>query len=344
MAVLALTCGELAWSAWITVDTRSVITDEIMQQKTWYNDATVDAVRYLHSIDTTFFRIHKDYGSGMAMQYSINDARVQDFYGITSYHSFNQKYFIRFLTELGLIDAKDEWQTRWVRPVLSNDRRLHSVVSLKYELTDKPDLPWKNLMYDSIARIGNITIMKNRYCLPLGFTYDSCIPYKVFHGLSGEHKVVMLQKAFVLDSGLAAAEHFPMLPAVDTTAPYPVDRYIADIAARNQDILAIGRFSQNDIKGTINAHGRKLLFFSIPWDKGWLASVDGKAVHPLLVNIGFIGIPLDNGPHTVELRFTPPYFFQGLLATLAGVLLYFLTMLVKSSRDRKRPQPATTAA
>jgi len=336
--ILAATCGELAYSACLTVDTRPVITDEMVKQKIWYNDGTVDAVRYLHSIDHTFFRIHKDYSSGMAMMYSFNDAKVQDFYGLTSYYSFNQKYFIRFLTEMGLIDARDEWQTRWVKPVLADDRRLHSFVSLKYQLAKKPDLSWTKLGYDSIARIGDVCILKNRLYLPFGFTYDSYIPYKKFHALPNDYKRTLLQKAFVLDSGAALKERFPLLPDIDTAAPYPVDRYASDIATRKKDTLAIGQFRQNDIKGTITVADRKLLFFSIPYDKGWRATVDGSPVTPMLVNIGFMGIPLENGSHTVELAFTPPYFFQGLLATIAGMALYILTILAKWSLEKRRAE------
>ncbi len=334
--ILAATCGELAYSACLTVDTRPVITDEVVKQRTWYNDGTIDAMRYLHSMDKTFFRVYKDYASGMAMQYSINDAKVQDFFGLTSYHSFNQKYFIRFLTEMGLINATDEWQTRWVRPVLTDDRRLHSFVSLKYELTKNPDMPWKNLMYDSIARIGDICILKNRCYLPLGYTYDAYIPYKKFHPLHREQKIELLQKAFVIDSGIAVKEHFPVFPDIDTAVPYPVDKYAADIAERKQDTLSIGLWGQNDIKGTITVAGGKLLFFSIPYDKGWRATIDGKPASLLLVNIGFMGLPLEKGSHTVELTFTPQYFYQGLLVTIAGIVLYVLTMLAKSFLDSKR--------
>jgi uncharacterized membrane protein YfhO len=343
VVLVAATCGELGYFAWLSVDTRPVITDELVKQKTWYNDGTVDAVTHLHAIDPAFYRVYKDYSSGMALQYSINDAKVQDFYGLSSYHSFNQKYFIRFVTEMGLIDARDEWQTRWVRAVLSNDRRLHSIVSLKYQLTNKSDLPWKNLQYDSIARVGNITILKNRLFLPLGFTYDSCIRYKKFHTLSNEQKIIMLQRAVVVDSGIPAAAFLPTA-AVDTAPQYPLDRYAADVARRKQDTLVVSRFGQNALRGTIAVAKNKILFFSIPYDKGWRATVDGRTVSPIVANIGFLGIPLEKGSHTVELGFTPPLFFPSLFAGMAGIVLYILTLLIKSSRDRKRATPREARA
>ena len=110
---------------------------------------------------------------------------------------------------------------------------------------------------------------------------------------------------------------------------------MADFAKRKEDTLSIGVFRQNHIKGTISVDKYKLLFFSIPYDKGWSARVDGIPIKPLLVNIGFLGFPLDKGHHTLELDYTPPFFYQSLLITITAILLYLMIMVVKSMVDKK---------
>ena len=64
------------------------------------------------------------------------------------------------------------------------------------------------------------------------------------------------------------------------------------------------------------------MFFSIPYDKGWSATVDGKRADLLLINTGFIGLILEKGPHTVDLRFTPPYRMEGAVVSLISLLAY----------------------
>ncbi len=334
--LLAGTGAELAYSACLTIDTRPVITRGLLQQRAFYNDYTTDAVGYLHSLDRTFFRIYKDYSSGNAMHFSINDAKVQNFYGLASYYSFNQKYYVAFLSELGLIDASNESQTRWLGAYVVNERMLHAFVSLKYVLTRESGAAWKNFLYDSLATFGDVRVFRNRYVLPLGFTYDAYIPYNEFHPLTRRQKTIALQRAFVADSPAGTElDRFSRYVAPDSSVPYPWERYTADLAERKKDTLAIGLFSQNHIRGTITVPKSKLLFFSIPYNKGWSATVDGMRVKPLLVTIGFLGIPLDKGSHTVELDYVPPYFYSGLLATIAGLLLYLAIMVVKSAVDKR---------
>jgi len=334
--LLVSTGAELAYSACLTIDTRPVITREILQQREFYNDYTIDAVNYLHSVDKNFFRIYKDYSSGNAMHFSINDAKVQDFYGLASYYSFNQKYYIAFLNEIGLIDASNETQTRWLGASIVNERMLHSFVSLKYALTRVSGIQWKNFRYDSLASFGDVHIFRNPYTFPLGFTYDSYIPYQDFHPLTKLQKTIALQRAFVIDSQHAVGlDSFSRYSAPDSAVPYPWESYVADFAKRKEDTLTIGLFRQNYIKGAITVSKSKLLFFSIPYDKGWSAKIDGITRKPLLVDIGFLGIPLDRGYHTVELNYTPPHFYSGLLATIAGILLYLAIMFMKSIADPK---------
>lgn len=49
-----------------------------------------------------------------------------------------------------------------------------------------------------------------------------------------------------------------------------------------------------------------MLLFSIPFDKGWTAKVDGAAVPLERVDIGFMGLVLEKGEHRVELEYRVP--------------------------------------
>ena len=182
--ILLSTAAELAYSACLTIDTRPVITREILKQRAFYNDCTTDAVSYLHSVDKNFFRVYKDYPSGNAMHFSINDAKVQNFYGLASYYSFNQKYYVEFLKELDLVDPSNEMLTRWLAAYIITEPMLHSFVSLKYIFTKESSSRWRNFWYDSLSTFGDVHVLRNKYCLPLGFTYDSYISYKDFHPLT----------------------------------------------------------------------------------------------------------------------------------------------------------------
>ena len=55
------------------------------------------------------------------------------------------------------------------------------------------------------------------------------------------------------------------------------------------DKVHIQEFTNSYIKGTVNVDKSKLMFFSIPYDKGWTVKIDGKKVDTKSINLGFIG-------------------------------------------------------
>ena len=72
----------------------------------------------------------------------------------------------------------------------------------------------------------------------------------------------------------------------------------------------------------------KSLYFSIPYEKGWRAAVDGEdaVIEPALSVLS--AVRLDPGRHTVELRYTPPGFCAGLAISLAAVLFLGLWLIL----------------
>jgi len=320
----------------ITINKRPVISGIETKQKIGYNDYTVDAVKFLKSNDKTFFRINKTYSSGTAIHSSMNDARAQDFYGTPSYHSFNQLNYIKFLQELNIIDGKNESQTRWA-PGLSNAPLLHGFASIKYTLAKTNNSVLLNMGYDSITTIGDVKVFKNKYFIPLGFSYGSYITHKDFQKLSNLQKYIVLHKAFVIDENnginLSALSEFQLK---DTVQNYSWDEYGKDIAILKKDTLKIIEHSQNIIKGKITLDKKKMLFFSIPFDKGWSASIDGSTIKPLLINIGFTGLLVDKGEHNIELSYTPLYFRLGAVISLIAIIIYLSLILCKYIKDLKK--------
>ncbi|MEI6681671.1 MAG: YfhO family protein [Bacteroidota bacterium] len=317
---------EMAYMNNKTVNDRIVLSQKDRKDKVGYDDYSKEAVAYINAHDKEFFRVNKDYCSNPAVHTSFNDAKVQGYYGTMSYHSFNQKYYIRFLEEMNIIEKGQESQSRWAvgltyRPLIQD------LASIKYNLCKRPSNQMLKLTYDSVARFGDVSLFRNKYFLPLGFTYDTYIPLSDLKKASSQARDQIIQHAFVAEEPVdPAIRSFKESSLKDTNTMYTFERYFQDIAARKQDTLSITQFSQNRIRGTISPKTKKMLFVSIPYDKGWHALIDGKPVQPMLCNIGFMGFVIEPGKHEVELFFSPPYFVLSLEATIGGILLYLILM------------------
>lgn len=81
----------------------------------------------------------------------------------------------------------------------------------------------------------------------------------------------------------------------------------------------------NQIEGEITVSERKFLCFSIPYNTGWSCYVDGNKVELQRANTMFMGIILEEGTHTIQLKYVTP----GLKAGICVTVLSFLILGIK---------------
>ena len=183
-AILLLVVLELSYFTNNSYATRTpVIKSEFAINAGGYKDGTIKAINYINNIDSSqFFRIEKDYQSGNAIHGSLNDAMAQGYYGTTNYSSFNQLNYVRFLEETGIIQKGNESETRWITGFRGSPL-LQTFGNVKYHLSKNENPDFLRFGFDSLARKFGITILKNRFYLPFGYTYDKYISFDDYKNL-----------------------------------------------------------------------------------------------------------------------------------------------------------------
>lgn len=320
--LIVLCVIEVTYLSGITVNKRDVVTQSVLKDKVGYNDYTVESINYLKQIDKNFHRVNKDYTSGLAIHSSINDAKVQGFYGTPSYFSFNQKNYIKFLGDLNVIDVKDENSTRWAKG-LGDRPILFSLASGKYWLTKRTDNSLTGMGFDSIAKFGDVKVYKNKYALPFGFTYNKGIGEDEFKKLSPTQKDFCLLRACVIgNEDKVTFSSIKSFNTADTIAPFTFDNYLAYVNELKKDEFKVSKFSENNIIGSVNTSDAKILFFSIPFDEGWKATLNGQETKLYRLNCGLTGLMTKKGSNTVELKFTPRFKNTGLMVSLVSLFIF----------------------
>lgn len=321
LGIVILCFIEVLVSSNTSINKRDTMHKRELTEKVGYNDYTVDAVNYLNKNDLSFFRINKDYSSGLANHSSINDAKAQCFYGTSSYHSFNQKNYIKFLGDLNVINAKDEYSTRWAKG-LGDRPILFSLVSGKYWLSKRTDNAVVNMGFDSINTFGDVKVYKNKFALPFGFTYDKIIGEDDLKKLSPTQKDFSLLRACVIgNEDKSTFSSFKIFNMADTVTPLTFNNYQNYVNGLMVDNFVISKFSENNILGSVNPAGTKILFFSIPFDEGWSAKVNGIETKLYRVNVGLTGLLINKGKNDVELSFEPRLKQKGKLISIISILL-----------------------
>ena len=318
--VLILFVAELATFADITINIRDAIKNSDLKSKKGYNDFSMDALGYIKKQDTGFYRVHKDYSSGTAIHKSINDAQVQGYYGVNSYNSFNQKNYIKFLGDLNVIDPKDETSTRWAEG-LGDRPVLFSLVSGKYFLSKKNTPTVSDKWFEFVGDFGNVKLYENKYSLPFGFTYSNIISHSDFVQLPAAEKDIAILNACVIEA--TDFDRFRQLNQVssfhyrDSLIPSLIDTLKCET-------FRISSFSLNRIAGKIMTSGQKILFFSIPFDEGWRATLNGQETELYRLNCGLTGLMLPKGLSDIVLKFEPRMKKIGLVISLIFFFIFLI--------------------
>ena len=338
VTLLIVVCIDLGINAsrTINISKREALTREELSEKTGFNDYSNDAIAYVKSVDKSpFYRIEKGFGSGPSRYQSTNDAKCQDYYGIKSYHSFNQPNYIRFMTALKVVDKNNEITSRWCTGSPMNTL-WHSFVGVKYFLSRTSD----NISltgYDSLKTFNDIKLVKNRFAMPLGITYDTYMTEDDFEKNNYPNiyaSKAMLKSCIVDRTLITQLSGLQKIQGIDTTQVLANGELEQEYHKLTTDTLQISSFRNTNIKGNINLKSKKILFLSIPFDKGWHATVNGKVTDLQRVQWGLTGLVLDKGTHQIELSFTPPYRKEGTIVSLIALGLFGLGLVI-SRRSKK---------
>jgi uncharacterized membrane protein YfhO len=95
-------------------------------------------------------------------------------------------------------------------------------------------------------------------------------------------------------------------------------------------------YNSTEIKGNILAKEKGVVFFSIPFDKGWTAVVDGEETQTIAMEDGFLSVPVDEGKHEIQLQYSPQGFALGWKVSMAGWILFLLPVFFGYCKKRFR--------
>jgi len=98
----------------------------------------------------------------------------------------------------------------------------------------------------------------------------------------------------------------------------PMDKLKSQVLTLKETSLENTKIGTNQIQGTIDVNESRLLCLSIPYSKGWTAYVDGKKTDLLRINVMYCGIMLQEGKHTIELKYCTPYLALGIIISIIG--------------------------
>jgi len=250
---------------------------------------------------------------------------------VTSFHSLRSSYLDYFLVASGYghIESPD------AVPPNQTDAAFRSVLGVAYYYNyDEEHYPGAPEGFIPIDQVGEVTVYENPNALPLGFAYDYFTSYWRSHPNRDNIGALMAQA--VILGGAEVDELRDILEPIWDIELLPWQEAVKERAAQGcYDVVA----NPGGLTAKIDLDREKLVFFSIQFDRGWSATVNGLPAELLNVNMGLMGLRVPAGEaNEIALTYRPRGLREGMWVSLGGVLLFMCYCAVMRRPNKKRKE------
>lgn len=237
---------------------------------------------------------------------------------IQAFHSIVPVSLMEFYPE---INVKRDVSSK-PQPSLYELRSLLSVRWLFVDQRDEVDeVPVKYFSYYD-SQLG-FDIYENENYLPMGLCYDRYVTRTQFYNLSQSDRVRLLHRGVLIedDDVRNISQVIDRVTDTEATNLFEED-YLQDVSRLRESAAESFVRDNRGFTGEVNAENDCVLFYSVPYDKGWTASVNGVPTEVLRVNGAFCGVAINAGHSTVRFEYHTPGLREGVMISLAGLLLF----------------------
>ncbi|MDY2510484.1 MAG: YfhO family protein [Ruminococcus callidus] len=165
-------------------------------------------------------------------------------------------------------------------------------------------------------------VYKNDYALPMGFTFDTYVEASKWKTYTEETRCNLLLRALVLSEEQIEKYGDWMQPLSASEQTMTDDDLLTECTERAETACDTFQYDSKGFQATIQTVRPNLVFFSVPWDEGWSAEVNGEPVEIEKVDTGFMAVPVNAGNSEIVFTYHTPGLKTGALLSLGGLVLF----------------------
>ena len=212
------------------------------------------------------------------------------------------------------------------QPELSN-YALRGLLSVKYLIT-KPDRQADFLeeadegwaYYDTL---DGYTLYENTNYVPMGFTYNYYLTEDDYESTVTVTRSNLLMRALVLkdEDAETYSEYLQPLPEERLNDLY-YDTYVEDCDARRATASRVFEMTNSGFHAEIDLTRENLVFFSVPYDDGFTAYVNGEQADIVEVDEGLMAVLCPAGTNRVDFVYQADGYSLSRTVTLAAIPVF----------------------
>ena len=194
------------------------------------------------------------------------------------------------------------------------------------EKDNSPEEQLEGFVYDRTE--NNFDIYKNNYYIPMGFTYDKFVTEETMQDKQDSVREKMLIHALILNAE-QAEKYRDILTEIENLSAVSLGRksYLEACELHQAESCRDFRYDAKGFSAEIELQQPKLVFFSVPYDDGWTAEINGHPAEIENVSGGFMAVRCEAGENQIVFSYRLPGLRAGFCITLAGLMLLMIYLL-----------------
>ena len=191
--------------------------------------------------------------------------------------------------------------------------------------------------FEFVGTQNDFNIYENKYYVPYGFTYDYATTQSTVNSYyDGNHAAVMMKAMILTDEQIKRYSGvLNQISDGSSLTGFDQNSYLRDCSKLQKNVVSSPlKIDNTGFTSEVSMSKDNLVFYAVPYDKGWSVTVDGKEATVEKANVGFMAVYVEAGNHTVRFNYMTPGLTSGICVSLAAFVI-FAAYLVLTNKNRK---------
>lgn len=191
--------------------------------------------------------------------------------------------------------------------------------------------------YTLTQTLNDYNVYRNENYIPMGYMYDYYLTEDEFYQIPEDKRHLALVRAMILNEEQEKKYHLTLrhikVPK-KTTLIYKY--YVEDCNARKEMTGQRFEITDTGFRSIVDSPKENLMFFSVPYDEGWSAKVNGVPTEIERVNVSFMAVPIGEGVSEIVFTYKTPGLKLGIAISLVGIggAVIYLTLVIMQKKRK----------
>ena len=217
---------------------------------------------------------------------------------------------------------------------------LRSLLSVKYYYVPQRKDDENSQMYgfEYYDEQYDFNIYENKYYLPMGFAYDTLMTREQLLDLGKNSRSNALLGAMAVEDEKIIARYSHITTSLDEfyEAHTTEDEFQRDVESRRAMSAYYFKKDNKGFTSKCNLDKPALMFFSVPYEDGWTAYVNGKPAEIIKANLGFMAVEVPEGECEIRFDFFPKGLKLGAVICIIGIIIAIIYVYVFKYITKKK--------